>query len=140
MQKKIVLALIMSSSAISFAQEAEQAIQDLATAQVPVVAEEPVAVSQPEVSLPSIEEQPASVPQEVVPAVEQVSQLVPAPTPSPVVETPVAPAPIEHVQIPQEPSEEEEIEIKGIDTVNVNEPKGNWLYKRIWWEKAERAL
>jgi len=138
MQKKIVLALIMSSSAISFAQEAEQAIQDLATAQVPVVAEEPVAVSQPEVSLPSIEEQPASVPQEVVPAVEQVSQLVPAPTPSPVVETPVAPAPIEHVQIPQEPSEEEEIEIKSLDTVSVNEPKGNWLYKRIWWEKAER--
>ena len=30
------------------------------------------------------------------------------------------------------------IEIKGIDTLDVDEPKGNWLLKRIWWEKAER--
>lgn len=34
---------------------------------------------------------------------------------------------------------DQDLEIKGIDTINVAEPKGNWLYKRIWWEKAERT-
>ena len=28
-------------------------------------------------------------------------------------------------------------EIRGIDTVNLEEPRGNWLFKRIWWERAE---
>ncbi len=31
----------------------------------------------------------------------------------------------------------EEVKPEGIDTVNLAEPSGNWLYKRIWWEKAE---
>src|ERR1700733_14832277 len=35
-------------------------------------------------------------------------------------------------------TEAEDLEIKGINTVDIEEPKGNWLYKRIWWEKAER--
>lgn len=29
-------------------------------------------------------------------------------------------------------------EIVGIDTVDLEEPQGNWLYKRIWWERAEQ--
>lgn len=45
-----------------------------------------------------------------------------------------APAPA-----PQEPKEEETLEIRGIDTLESNEPKGNWLLKRIWWENAERS-
>lgn len=28
-------------------------------------------------------------------------------------------------------------ELEGIDTVDVNEPEGNWLFKRIWWEKSK---
>lgn len=28
-------------------------------------------------------------------------------------------------------------EIVGIDTVGQDEPQGNWLFKRIWWERAE---
>lgn len=28
-------------------------------------------------------------------------------------------------------------ELVGIDTVNVDEPSGNWLYKRLFWERAE---
>lgn len=139
MQKKIVLALIMSSSAILYAQEAnqEQQSQDLAVEQAPPVAEQPALASQSEVSLaPTLEQQ---MPQEVATTGEQVSQPEPVPAPTmPVEEAPAAPAAVEQVQIPQEPSEEEEIEIKSLDTVNVNEPKGNWLYKRIWWEKAER--
>jgi DNA repair exonuclease SbcCD ATPase subunit len=30
-----------------------------------------------------------------------------------------------------------ESDIVGIDTVNIDDPAGNWLYKRIWWERAE---
>lgn len=32
---------------------------------------------------------------------------------------------------------EEETEIKGIDTVDLDEPRGNWLFKKIWWGRAE---
>jgi len=31
-----------------------------------------------------------------------------------------------------------ETAIKGLDTVSVREPEGNWLLKRIWWEKAQK--
>ncbi len=30
-----------------------------------------------------------------------------------------------------------EDEIMGIDTVDLADPQGNWLYKRVWWERAE---
>lgn len=29
-------------------------------------------------------------------------------------------------------------QIEGLDTVSVKEPEGNWLLKRIWWEKANK--
>ncbi len=35
--------------------------------------------------------------------------------------------------------EESEIEAVDIDTIDLSEPKGNWLLKRQWWEAAERA-
>ena len=46
------------------------------------------------------------------------------------------PAPVEEepVVIP-EPEEEEKPQ--GIDTVSLENPQGNWLFKRIWWERAE---
>lgn len=31
----------------------------------------------------------------------------------------------------------EEIEETGIDTIDIDEPQGNWLFKRMWWEHAE---
>lgn len=33
--------------------------------------------------------------------------------------------------------EEEVQDIEGIHTVGVNDPEGNWLFKRIWWEKSK---
>jgi hypothetical protein len=30
-------------------------------------------------------------------------------------------------------------QITEIDTMNLEEPKGNWLFKRFWWEKAEKT-
>lgn len=70
----------------------------------------------------------------------------------PMQEVPVTAAPMQPIEpmvptietppvVTNEPaasSEQDEIEIKGIDTVDIAQPKGNWLYKRIWWEKAER--
>ncbi len=37
-------------------------------------------------------------------------------------------------------SEDEVIEPEGIDTVDINEPEGNWLFKRIWWEKSKELF
>lgn len=31
----------------------------------------------------------------------------------------------------------EEPALEGIDTVDLDQPQGNWLFKRIWWERAE---
>ncbi len=94
---------------------------------------------------------------------ESVSELIPVQEVAPVitesvieptslVETPVTAMPIEPIEpvpvvseqvqetaaVPASTPEQDEIEIKGIDTVDIAQPKGNWLYKRIWWEKAER--
>ncbi len=49
-------------------------------------------------------------------------------------EAPV-PAPEEKLVIPEEETEKEEP--VGIDTVSLENPQGNWLFKRIWWERAE---
>lgn len=50
-----------------------------------------------------------------------------------------APAPLPAESPSQEvPQSEDDIEVKALDTEHMKEPKGNWLYKKIWWEKAER--
>lgn len=84
--------------------------------------------------------------QEVAPIIDEsiIEQAKPAEAPA--MAMPVEP--VEPVSVVSEPvqelttepaptSEQDEIEIKGIDTVDIAQPKGNWLYKRIWWEKAE---
>lgn len=38
----------------------------------------------------------------------------------------------------EEDSLQEEDEIVGIDTIDLSEPQGNWLFKRHWWERAEK--
>ena len=50
---------------------------------------------------------------------------------------PIEPEPIkeEPIVIPEEPEQPEAP--AGIDTVSLENPQGNWLYKRIWWERAE---
>ncbi len=42
------------------------------------------------------------------------------------------------VEVEEESKPELEVqEPLGIDTVDLAEPQGNWLFKRIWWERAE---
>ena len=33
----------------------------------------------------------------------------------------------------------DEYAMEGIDTVDLEDPQGNWLFKRIWWERAQDA-
>lgn len=141
MQKKIMLALIMSSSSIMVCQEA-QAPQE---AMQPQLAAETAQVNQ---AVPteqqSINQNQAGA--AVAPTPENSVQAPVAQTPD--VEQPIQPAPQMPLEPPsaQEPGPiapeqagDEDLEIKGIDTVDINEAKGNWLYKRIWWERAERT-
>ena len=41
---------------------------------------------------------------------------------------------IEDIFVPEVVEPEE---LVGIDTVSLEDPQGNWLFKRIWWERAE---
>jgi hypothetical protein len=140
--------------------EAAQPAQANATSTEMPVAAQPKTAEQPEAkttetATPATEVAPVSQPIEQ-PKAAEAEQPTEAPVP---IQAPQETAPemqsteqpkvveTETTQVPQEPEfkpqpqepEEEEIEIKGIDTVDINEPKGNWLYKRIWWEKAERT-
>lgn len=45
--------------------------------------------------------------------------------------------PVEPLEKEEEQKEKVVSEEPGIDTIDVDEPSGNWLIKRIWWEKAE---
>jgi len=86
-------------------------------------------------------------------------EVKPAEVPAPVAATPesapvekqvetdkktLEPAPVskkteaESVAEKKEEKKEEEKAIEGLDTVSVKEPEGNWLLKRIWWEKAKK--
>ena len=38
---------------------------------------------------------------------------------------------------PSAPKKYGEDEVMGIDTVDIATPQGNWLYKRVWWERSE---
>lgn len=68
---------------------------------------------------------------------EQPEEQVQAATKPTVLIIPTEPEPIEEepIVIPEEPEKKEAP--AGIDTVSLENPQGNWLYKRIWWERAE---
>ncbi len=80
-------------------------------------------------------EQPQPTEEAPVQPAEQ-QEAAPAPEAEPI-SIPAAPAPIEEQEIiiPDEIVEQEEP--AGIDTVSLENPQGNWLFKRIWWERAE---
>lgn len=67
-----------------------------------------VAPAQVQVATPPVAAAPAA-------ALQSVSQAVPAVQPVPVSED----------------------EVTGIDTADLDEPQGNWLFKRMWWQRAE---
>lgn len=70
-----------------------------------------------------------------------------APSPLATNQTQVAQVPANAAPQPQTPaptdapsqptSVQPEDELVGIDTLDLDEPQGNWLYKRAWWQRAE---
>lgn len=77
----------------------------------------------------NVDKQPAQVKEEQQP--EEIQEVV---QPSPEIKK----SEIEkQEEIKPVPMPEEEAEIKGIDTVDLDEPRGNWLFKKIWWGRAE---
>ncbi len=61
---------------------------------------------------------------------------------SPEVSAPAKPAEIPAPPVAQAPSKQElelgeQANIIGIDTVELQEGQGNWLFKRMWWERSE---
>ena len=129
--------------------ESQPSIAPVATPETPLQEE----TTSPAVSLPEQVTTPVSTQAEVTiptqqeaPATKEVatSQVTQAPTASiPTVPAPVSPIPeTPALPVEAEPSgatTDEDMEITGFDNVDLSEPKGNWLYKRIWWEKAERV-
>lgn len=89
----------------------------------------PVSQPQPAVTpAPTVQPQPVVMPARVMPKAAM-PQKAPAPQAKPEVKKP------EVQQAPELAIEDEEI--VGIDTVDLEEPQGNWLFKRLWWERAE---
>ena len=76
-------------------------------------------------------------------AVEEVAKLEKKPSEEKATEEPKEtttaeePAVVEEVATEETPEQDE---IEGIDTVDVETPAGNWLLKRIWWEKAKNKF
>ena len=115
-----------------------------APAEAPPTDQVPTVTPAPEAEPPKIEEPvtpPAAAPEVPTeePAVPEVAapEVVPAaPAEAPKIEEPVTPP----EAVPEVPTEEPTVpvdEIPGIDTLDLEEPQGNWLYKRVWWERAE---
>lgn len=164
MQKKIILALGISSIAgMIAAQESSPSTEPVEQMEVVAAGQEPAVVqtvteatdtqpdllqeSQPAASVPAQVEKTilSATPAQSEPTAQPAPEVVPdaqTATSEPVQQAlspkPMAPAPTAQ-SVPDTQEHAEDLEIKGIDTVDVAEPKGNWLYKRIWWEKAERT-
>jgi len=109
-----------------------------APAPAPVPAKAAVPVAMPEVKKqesPSVPAPVATAPAQKSPAKQPVAEH------APVVAVPQKSVVRQAVQEVQEPSpselEIEEEELVGIDTVDLDDPQGNWLFKRLWWERAE---
>lgn len=88
---------------------------------------EPEAKPEPAIEKP----QPSPEPSKPVPVREEKPSMPTAP---------LAAAPtIEPKPAPYVSEKEEEVGVLNIDTIDLDEPKGNWLLKRRWWEQAQRT-
>lgn len=126
-----------------------QPLVSIASQELPVSAPPVVQATETPSVKTSVQEQESAKQQTIAPSMYQSPQTQPVISEVKQVAQPVAvpseaTIPVQQAVPAVKPQMEEEadlqdLEIKGIDTVDINEPKGNWLYKRIWWEKAERT-
>src|SRR3990172_6656360 len=117
-----------SSEAMEDKQETETPSQEetpSSSAEAPSYAEASADTSADKPEEPSL---PAETTETVVVEVDASTptSIILPPEPEPVEEEPVV-----------TPEETPEPEPSGIDTDSLENPQGNWLFKRIWWERAE---
>lgn len=103
------------------------------TVDAPQLAEEQPNISTtPELSAP----EPIPVSTQTVVPIEQKKE-APAPEPIPVPQMPTPPAE-QKGDVPATDTEPvEPAEITGIDTISLENKRGNWLFKNIWWNRSE---
>lgn len=111
--------------------------------QLPVTPES-LLTEEPALPVAQPQEEPAQLPvtpesllteEPALPATQEFTAPIAQPT---VAAIPAEPMPVkdEPVAIPEEEPSELDKAI-GIDTISLENPQGNWLFKRIWWERAE---
>lgn len=142
----IVPSLTFSQETPTPEEQTEQQIQQPEALAETQSQNEPVASAEPQQEQLQ-PEAPAATPPvtEITPPAEPTEAVEPveAPTPSEPAEAeaftvPAIPEPVadEAMHAPTiSPAEAKEE--TGIDTVSLQNPQGNWLFKRIWWERAE---
>lgn len=98
--------------------------------------------SQPQAQAP-VQVQP--VQQTVIPASQPAAPVVTPPaqqtqaTLTMPVQIPVAAQPPQKSAAQERPTPQiPEDDTQGINTLDIDEPQGNWLYKRLWWQRAEQ--
>ncbi len=106
----------------------DQSAEALAKEEAPAKTEEPA--TEEEVTVAETEE--VAEGEEVVEEPPAEGAEEPAEAPADVSEEAVA-----KTEEPEPKAELGPDEIMGIDTVDLEDPQGNWLYKRVWWERAE---
>src|SRR5437870_6541847 len=128
----VTIAILGISPRLAFSQEPATDIttieQETVTHQTEEPKEEPTISSTETVTT---EESTAALP-------EASTELTTTETPlesSVIIESMPEPIKEEPIVIPEEPEKKEKP--VGIDTVSLENPQGNWLFKRIWWERAE---
>lgn len=119
---------------------AAAAVQMPAVAPVaaPAVTPVPAQVVQP-VPVPVVQPQPVAIQPIAAPVVQAVQPAVAQPVVVPTAQVmPAAVKPVAaSVAQPAAAPKKDKDELVGIDTVDLESPQGNWLFKRLWWERAE---
>ena len=133
-----------------FATEQMDQPEELTSESAPEITEEPAATEEPDTveSMPT-EQEPAEQQAFEAEPMEQNEAVETMPTePQTFATLPTEPQSIEIPAVPEPTIEDASTIIEeapsqrslGIDTVSLEDPQGNWLFKRIWWERAEDAM
>jgi len=123
----------------AFASQEEQAAEPPLEAQEPTEKSEEQIVEAEKSAEPTVEKQVEERPKDENVDLEELEEKPEEEKPiEPVVEKPVE-VPAKKEEGEKEPKEKpEEEKVIGFDTVGIEEPEGNWLLKRVWWEKAQK--
>lgn len=135
----------MQAPSMKLAQAAKPAGPQPAQLSVPKpVSAQLAPVAKPVTPVPVAPPAPQPIPQAapkpvipVQPVPAPVAPVAPAPVPAPIAQPVQPPVPQTPQPIAQPATPQDQEDVKGIDTVDIDEPQGNWLLKRIWWQRGQ---